>query len=233
MHTGQHYDRELSQVFFDELGLGRARRLDLRTRDVDAMRSAARAGDRAHRAPTGCSSTATRTRRSPARGRPRHSGVPIAHVEAGLRSGDLSMPEEHNRIEVDRLAALLLCPDERCAETLRARGRARPDRGRRRRDGGRLLPSRPGRAGALDGARRLRARARRYVLATIHREANVGPERLGRILHGLTRLDEPVVFPAHPRTAAVTRSEGLSLGHVQVARRCPISTSRRSPRRRA
>ena len=46
-------------------------------------------------------------------------GVPLAHVEAGLRSGDLSMPEERARIEVDRLAALLLCPDERSAATLR------------------------------------------------------------------------------------------------------------------
>src|SRR5207237_10930906 len=48
-----------------------------------------------------------------------------------------------------------------------------------------------------------------YVLATIHREANVRPVRLNRILSGLTRLDEPVLFPAHPRTAAVVRSEGL------------------------
>ena len=48
--------------------------------------------------------------------------VPVAHVEAGLRSFDLSMPEERNRIEVDRLAALLLCPDERSAAQLAAEG---------------------------------------------------------------------------------------------------------------
>ena len=46
----------------------------------------------------------------------RAAGVPVAHVEAGLRSGDLTMPEEHNRIEVDATAALLLCPDERSRE---------------------------------------------------------------------------------------------------------------------
>src|SRR5256885_801102 len=50
------------------------------------------------------------------------AGVPLAHVEAGLRSGDLDMPEERNRIEVDRLARPLLCPDERSRATLAAEG---------------------------------------------------------------------------------------------------------------
>ena len=54
--------------------------------------------------------------------RRREAGVPVAHVEAGLRSGDLSMPEERNRIEVDRLAALLLCPDERSRAKLEGEG---------------------------------------------------------------------------------------------------------------
>ena len=50
------------------------------------------------------------------------AGVPLAHVEAGLRSGDLSMPEERNRIEIDRLAQLLFTPDERSREQLAAEG---------------------------------------------------------------------------------------------------------------
>ena len=50
------------------------------------------------------------------------AGVPVAHVEAGLRSGDLSMPEERNRIAVDRIADLLFCPDERSRELLEAEG---------------------------------------------------------------------------------------------------------------
>ena len=123
LHTGQHYDRELSQVFFEELGLAEPRyRLDLRTR---RHRRRCRPGSRRRSAPsgpTGCSSTATRTRRSPARSRRRRSSCPLAHVEAGLRSGDRSMPEERNRIEVDRLAQLLLCPDERSRENLAGEG---------------------------------------------------------------------------------------------------------------
>jgi UDP-N-acetylglucosamine 2-epimerase len=127
-------------------------------------------------------------------------GAPVAHVEAGLRSGDLSMPEERNRIEVDRLAALLLPPDERSAETLRAEG-----------VGGRIAvvgdvmadacfrfgPIARERSRILD---RLRVSPGAYVVATIHREANVRPERLARIVDGLGRIHETVIFPAHPRT---------------------------------
>src|SRR5712691_9252715 len=122
VHTGQHYDRELSQVFFDELGLGEPDyRLDARTRDVDAMAPGIAAavgetkpdwtlvyGD--------TNSTLAGARTAAA------AGIPIAHVEAGLRSGDWSMPEEHTRVEVDRIAALLLCPDERSRANLQAEG---------------------------------------------------------------------------------------------------------------
>jgi UDP-N-acetylglucosamine 2-epimerase len=134
--------------------------------------------------------------------------VRLAHVEAGLRSGDLSMPEERARIEVDSLASLLLCPDERSAGTLAAE-RA------------------PGRAVVVgdvmaDATRRFAPIARErvapphpprtYVVATVHREANVRPERLRRIVEGLSRVDDTVVFPAHPRTASVLRDEAIEPG---------------------
>src|SRR5213079_744818 len=120
LHTGQHYDRELSEVFFDELGLSEpAYRLDLHTADPEAMRP-------------GIASAIERERpgwvlvygdtNSTLAGAEAAGAVPVAHVEAGLRSGDLSMPEERNRIEVDRIAALLLPPDERSAATLRREG---------------------------------------------------------------------------------------------------------------
>jgi UDP-N-acetylglucosamine 2-epimerase len=216
LHTGQHYDPELSQVFFDELGLAAPIRLELRTADPGRMRTEI-AGRLQELRPDyvlvfgDTNSTLAGARAA------RDAGLPVAHVEAGLRSGDLSMPEEHNRIEVDRLAALLLCPDERSARTLHGEGVS----GRIEVVGDvmydaclQLAPAARDRSTALAD---FELEPRRYVLATIHREANVRPERLARILAGLARLDEPVLLAAHPRTAATIRSERLPVGHVRLS----------------
>ncbi|HEY8627410.1 MAG TPA: UDP-N-acetylglucosamine 2-epimerase, partial [Gaiellaceae bacterium] len=116
--------------------------------------------------------------------------------------GDLEMPEERNRIEVDRLSRLLLAPDERSRETLLAEDVA----GRIKVVGDvmadaalRFAPLARERSDILE---RLSLEPRAFVLATIHREANVRPDRLARIVEGLERIEEPVVFPAHPRTRA-------------------------------
>ena len=122
LHTGQHYDRELSQVFFEELGLEEPHyALDLRTADVSEMQAAI-AGPLREEAPDwmlvygDTNSTLAGALAAAA------MGVRGAHVEAGLRSGDLSMPEERNRIEVDGIAQLLFAPDERSRDQLAAEG---------------------------------------------------------------------------------------------------------------
>ena len=130
------------------------------------------------------------------------AGVPVAHVEAGLRSGDLSMPEERNRIAVDRISQLLLPPDERSKATLEREGV--PGRievvGDVMADASfRFAPIAIERSQILA---RLGVSPGGYVVATVHREANVQPERLARIVDGLGRIEEPVFFPAHPRTRA-------------------------------
>jgi UDP-N-acetylglucosamine 2-epimerase len=133
--------------------------------------------------------------------------VPVAHVEAGLRSGDWTMPEERNRVEVDAIAALLLCPDERSSEQLEREGV--PGRaevvGDVMADAARLFAPLARDRVNLDGLE-----PRRYAVATVHRLANVSEPRLGRIAEGLSRLDEPVIFPAHPRTRAAL--DGIELG---------------------
>jgi UDP-N-acetylglucosamine 2-epimerase len=203
LHTGQHWDATLSDVFYAELALPEPRyRLDLHTADAETMRPAIAAvleqeqpdwtlvfGD-----------TNTTLAGTQAAG---DKGIRVAHVEAGLRSGDLSMPEEHNRIAVDAVAELLLCPDERSRQTLLGEG----------------VPGSIDVVGdvmadaCLQFAPIARERSRilaehgvepgRYVAATIHRAANVQPERLARIVDGLGRLGERVLFPAHPRTRSV------------------------------
>jgi UDP-N-acetylglucosamine 2-epimerase len=129
-----------------------------------------------------------------------------------MRSGDWSMPEEHNRVEIDRIAELLLCPDERSRATLVAEGVA----GRAEVVGDvmadaalRLAPIARERSGIL---RELGLEPGGYVLATIHREANVHPARLARLLDGLGRIRDRVVLPAHPRTRATIEQERLSVG---------------------
>jgi UDP-N-acetylglucosamine 2-epimerase (non-hydrolysing)/UDP-GlcNAc3NAcA epimerase len=208
VHTGQHWDDELSQVFIDELSLDEpAHRLDLRTADVEVLTPAIAAVLAAETPDVvlvlgDTNSTLAGARAASA------AGIPITHVEAGLRSGDLSMPEERARIEVDGLSILLLCPDDRSAATLRAEG-----------VGGRVEV-----VGDVMADATLRfapiARERipaphapeSYVVATIHREANVRPARLRRIADGLSRLEEPVVLPAHPRTAFVLDAHEIPLG---------------------
>jgi UDP-GlcNAc3NAcA epimerase len=195
LHTGQHYDRELSQVFFEELGLEEPHyALDLRTAEVAEMQAAI-AGPLAENAPDwvlvygDTNSTLAGALAASA------AGVPVAHVEAGLRSGDLSMPEERNRIEVDRLSALLFAPDERSRDQLVREG----------------VPGQTEIVGDVmaDATRLFEPIARKrvtpvvdepYDVLTIHREANTEPERLRRLIESLNATGRTFVFPVHPRT---------------------------------
>src|SRR4029077_11592611 len=94
VQTGQHWDDELSQVFFEELGLPEpAYRLDLRTADVDALTRPLGRVVEAERPGLALARGDTSSTLAGARA-PAAAGIPLAHVEAGLRSGDLSMPEE-------------------------------------------------------------------------------------------------------------------------------------------
>jgi UDP-N-acetylglucosamine 2-epimerase len=213
LHTGQHWYHTLSQVFFDQLGLAAPRyRLDLHTADTDVMRPAIAERITAERPDLVLVYGDTNSTLAGGRAAG-DASVPLTHVEAGLRSGDLEMPEERNRIEVDRLAWLLFCPDDRSRRTLEEEGVL-----------GRIYIV----GDVMADASRLFAPVARaafpvphepgsYVVATIHRQANVEQPRLGRIVEGLNRIDGMVVFPVHPRTRARMLEEGLALGpHVRL-----------------
>jgi UDP-GlcNAc3NAcA epimerase len=221
LHTGQHYDRELSAVFFEELELAEpAYRLGVGDLPRDEMIARMQPGvEEAIAAEQtdwvlvfgDTNSTVAGARAAVA------ADVPLAHVESGMRSGDWSMPEEHNRVETDRVSQLLFCPDERAAKTLAGEGVA----GRAEVAGDvmadacfRLAPIARERSTVLE---ELGLQPRRYVTATIHREANVRPDRLLRILAALGQADDPVVLPAHPRTARVIETNGIRIeGNLRV-----------------
>jgi UDP-N-acetylglucosamine 2-epimerase len=203
LHTGQHWDPEMSQVFFDELAIPEpAYRLDLRTSDADAMAPRIREVIEREQAEWVLVYGDTN---STLAGAQAAAGVPVAHVEAGLRSFDLSMPEERNRIEVDRLAALLLCPDERSAQQLATEG----------------VPGRAEVVGdVMADATRLFAPIARtrtlpferpYAALTIHRQANTDPDRLRTIAASLAESDRRFVFPVHPRTRHALDANAIDL----------------------
>src|SRR5262245_15171783 len=213
LHTGQHWFHTLSQVFFDQLGLAEPRyRLDLHTSDAQVMRPAIAERVVAESPDLVLVYGDTNSTLAGARAAT-DASIPLGHVEAGLRSGDLEMPEEHNRIEADRLAWLLFCPDDRSRRILEEEGAM-----------GRIYVV----GDVMADASRLFvpvARAafpvphepRTYAVVTIHRQANVEQPRLGRSVQGLNRLDGMVVFPVHPRSRARIQEEGLVLGsHVRL-----------------
>ncbi len=207
LHTGQHYDRELSQIFFEELELDAPRyALDLRTADTAEMRTAIAPALRDERPDCVLVYGDTNSTLAGALAAV-DAEVAVAHVEAGLRSGDLSMPEERNRIEVDRHAALLFCPDERSREQLESEG----------------VPGRAEVVGDVmaDATRLFAPIARQrvdvgalggdepYDVLTVHREANTEPERLRRLLDTVGATGRRVVFPVHPRTRHVLDEAGI------------------------
>jgi UDP-GlcNAc3NAcA epimerase len=201
LHTGQHYDPELSQVFFDEFGLGAPDYLlDLKSSDPGVLKPPIREVVEESHPDWVVVYGDTNSTLAGARAA---GETPLAHVEAGLRSFDLSMPEERNRIEVDGLSTLLLCPDTRAATQLASEGVTGHAEvvGDVMADANRIFaPIARERSRILE---RLGVEPAGFVLTTVHREANVQPARLARIAAALDRLSEKLVFPAHPRTRAV------------------------------
>ncbi len=207
VHTGQHFDERMSGIFFEELGLprpdvwlgaGPGTHAEQTARVmVGFERVLAEARPALVVVPGDVNSTVAAALVAA------KAGVPLAHLEAGLRSFDRSMPEELNRVVTDHLADLLLTPSEDADENLRREGIAGPHVVR---VGNLMIDTLRGqlpRARALRVASAMGLAPGRYAVATLHRPSNVDdPAALARILSALARIAEavPVVFPAHPRT---------------------------------
>src|SRR6185312_2514310 len=203
VHTGQHYDAAMSDVFFTDLGI--------RTPDRHLE-----VGSGSHAVQTAAVMVAFETLLADVRP---DVVVVVADVEAGLRSRDWTMPEEVNRVITDRISDYLLAPSEDAVDNLRAEG-YRPDQvhlvGNVMVD---TLLANLDRALTSDALARLGLHSREYGLVTLHRPANVDdPEILRGILDGLAvpARELPLVLPAHPRTRPLLERLGVPDGVTLV-----------------
>lgn len=226
VHTGQHYDETMSDVFFQELGIPRPdRHLGVGSgshaaqtaRIMEAFEPVLTetkpdrvivVGD--VNSTAACALVATKM--SPP--------VPVAHVEAGLRSFDRAMPEEINRLVTDALSDLLFTTSPDADRNLVAEG---VPRRRIHRVGNLMIDTLrefARRADASDVLRRLGLDPP-YALLTLHRPSNVDDETtLRRILEALEEIGRtlPVLFPAHPRTTERLRRLGAGNGAARGLR---------------
>ncbi|MBN1936392.1 MAG: UDP-N-acetylglucosamine 2-epimerase (non-hydrolyzing) [Anaerolineae bacterium] len=205
VHTGQHYDYGMSQIFFDELGipqpdvnlgvgsgphgaqtaamLGSIEQVLLAEEpdwtlvygDTNSTLAGALAAAKLH--------------------------IPTAHIEAGLRSFNRRMPEEINRVLTDHISDLLFCPSQTAVDNLAAEGITNGVHlvGDVMADALLWVAARAGERS--DALQRLGLTEKGFLLATVHRAENTDdPARLRAILDAFAALDEPIVFPVHPRT---------------------------------
>jgi UDP-N-acetylglucosamine 2-epimerase (non-hydrolysing) len=221
VHTGQHYDRQLSDVFFDEFGLGEPD-FSLGVGSGTHGEQTARALERVEAlltelapvcvvVPGDVNSTLAGALAAV------KLGVPVAHLEAGLRSFDRTMPEEINRVLVDQISRWCFIHSPEAVENLRREG---VEEERIRFVGNTMidtLVALRGRIGESGALARLGLEAGRYLLVTLHRPALVdGPllEDAVGALDAVARSGLSVVFPVHPRTRA--RLSGVDTGDVAL-----------------
>mgnify|MGYP001815134512 FL=1 len=216
VHTGQHYDPNMSQVFFDDLGIPRP--------DANLAMGPDRGGSITGKMITGLEQLFGELRPDcvvvvgdvnstmAAALAATTLGIPCAHVEAGLRSFDRTMPEEINRIVTDRVADLLLTPSADADENLLAEGVSEEAIHRVGNVMIDTLMHNLDRAKQRPILDQLALSPKAYALATLHRPANVDdPEALQRLLGAFEWVQEriPMLLPLHPRTR--NRLQELSL----------------------
>lgn len=221
VHTGQHYDHLMSEVFFKELNLP-APHLNLEVGSGGHAAQTALIMERlepvilTHKPDAVLVYGDTNSTLAAAIVSAKLH-VPIVHVEAGLRSFNRRMPEEINRVLTDHCSTLLLCPTPTAVDYLRKEGIT---------NGVHLIGDvmheavlsareRAGGFAPIPGAAECRSKG--YFLATVHRAENTdNAGSLREIFQGLSQLPQPVVLPAHPRLRSMCQRHGIDLATPNV-----------------
>jgi len=223
IHTGQHYDRSMSELIRRSVGLRKPRYVlgvGSASHAEQTARVMERLGPVLEKERPDCVLVFGDTNSTLAGALTASKlGIPLAHVEAGLRSYNRSMPEELNRITVDHLSDFLFCPTANSVRNLRKEGIWRGVHlvGDVMYDSARHWHRA---ARTRDLPRRLGLEPEAYLLLTLHRPGNVDdPRVLSRVLRTVARSDRFVLFPIHPRTRARLRqsSDGKPLpGNLRI-----------------
>jgi UDP-N-acetylglucosamine 2-epimerase len=229
VNTGQHYDREVAELFFEQmkipqphfnLAVGSGSQADQLARMLERLEQPLVA----HRANWVIIYGDTNSTLAGALLASR-LGLPLAHVEAGCRSWDIAAPEEQNRIVADHLSKLLLAPSQNAMENLEREGigRTNDPQGRRNVLVGDVMYDAVmqnvelAEKTAPEVLSRFGVKSGEFYLLTLHRAENTdNPERLRRMLAAAGQFDHPVIFPVHPRTAQVLAAAHIDL-HKNVS----------------
>ena len=231
LHTGQHFDDNMSQVFFDELEIPKPDyHIGVSGGGHGVMTGAmlVKMEPLLQKIQPDCVLVYGDTNSTLAgvlAAAKLH--IPVAHVEAGLRSYNRCMPEEINRIVADQLSTILFCPTQTAVDNLKAEGFPHKVSAHKRQqvtnvgdvmyDAALFYSAMAEEKGRI--IQDLGLTPKSYVLATVHRAENTDDlERLAAIIEGLGKAAEktPVILPLHPRTRASLKRENLQTGKLQL-----------------
>lgn len=235
VHTGQHYDREMAQLFFEQLkipeplynlGVGSGSHSEQLGRMLDHLEPVLTNEKPDWVIVYGDTNSTLAGALMAAR-----LCIGLAHVEAGCRSHNMRMAEEQNRVVADHLSQVLLAPSHNAIQNLRNEGIGGPYDPRRRkvtfvgdvmRDA--LLANvRLAEGLAMDNLAKFAVEAGRYYLLTLHRAENTeSPRNLQTILAALKTLDLPVLFPVHPRTRRLMAEGNISFDSSNLLITSPL-----------
>jgi UDP-N-acetylglucosamine 2-epimerase (non-hydrolysing) len=215
IHTGQHYDYDMSRVFFSDLdipepdmnlGVGSGTHAVQTGRIMAALEKVLLAEQPDLTVVVGDVNSTIAAALASVK-----LGIPVAHVEAGYRSFDMHMPEEINRVLVDRISQLLFAPTENAVLNLMNEGTKRESVHFVGNIMIEVLLSHRGKADQSTILDQLSLTEKEYCVATVHRPQNVNdPARLKSILEAFSQSPLPVIFPAHPRTKVAIDRCGLN-----------------------
>lgn len=217
VHTGQHFDANMSEVFFDEMEIPKPKyNLNIHGVSHGAMTGRMLEGIEEillNEQPDGVLVYGDTNSTVAGALAATKLHIPVVHVEAGLRSFNMEMPEEINRILTDRISNLLFCPTQTAVDNLKAEGFDKFDN-KIIKNGDVMYDAALFYENIADKKSTVleQINLSEFVLGTIHRQENTdNPEKLGNIISALNAInkDVPVLVPIHPRTRNILAKNGI------------------------